>query len=108
MEKQLGKISYVRIGAGGYDDAMFGVSLGMTGDGWGVNDFVGTWNRDPDEHTKWTAEQRDAEYLKAFCRLREWMNQAKVKDAYKLVGIPIEATFLDFKLVSWRILTEVL
>lgn len=108
MDKQLGKIKSIKIGSGGYDGAMFGVSFTLSGGGWGVGDFIGTWNSDPDEHTKWTLEQRDMEYLKAFLKLRELMNQAKVKDAYELVGIPVEVTFADLKLKSWRILTEVL
>ena len=34
--KKLAKISNVRLGFVGYQDAMFGVSFQFTGDGWGI------------------------------------------------------------------------
>ena len=42
IEKKLGKISNVRFGHGGYQDAMIGLSLTFEGQGsWGVSDWKG-------------------------------------------------------------------
>lgn len=39
LEVKLGKINKVKFGSGGYDDAMFGVTFDLGGQGWGVGDF---------------------------------------------------------------------
>lgn len=110
---KIGKIKSLRIGLGGYQDVMFGVSfdLGSTEQGWGVGDFRGFWSpaqmeRSP--HAKWTEESRREEILNAFLWLDQLMKDAKVNDANKLVGIPVEVVFHNSMLKSWRILTEVL
>ena len=108
MRKELGKIQRFDIGLGGYDGAMFGLSVGLGASGWGVGDFIGTWSRKPDANCKWT----EAEQLKLWgdmCRLvADLMVKAKVQTAADMVGIPVEVTFNGQKLESWRILEEVL
>lgn len=111
MEKQIGKINLLKIGMGGYQDAMFGVSVDLNGPGWGVSDFKGFWSpsRMPrSEHAQWTEDDRKDSIAGTFYWLDRLMKDANVSDANKLVGKPVEATFENGRLVSWRILTEVL
>lgn len=104
-----GKIQSIRLGMGGYDDAMFGFTFMLGGkDGWGVGDFWGTWAHEPDKHTKWTVEDQNKSFLNALLRVKGLMAEANVSDFKRLVGIPIEATFENNTLKSWRIMTEVL
>ena len=105
---KLGKINNIRFGFGGYDDAMFGVSFELDGAGWGVNDFWGQWTSDPSPHAQWTKEDRMKDRSEMIDRLIELFNKAKVNNIDKLVGKPIEITFKDNWLKSWRILEEVL
>lgn len=104
-----GKIQSIRLGMGGYQDAMFGFSFTLGGkEGWGVSDFLGTWAHEPDKHTKWTLEDRNRIFLEHLLRVKKLMEEAGINDFTKLKGIPIEATFEDMTLKSWRIMTEVL
>jgi hypothetical protein len=95
--KELMKIEHLRFGAGGYDDAMFGFSFTLTGDGSGCGDFWGCWAKDIGEHFGGVAE-----------RVKELMKAAKVDEFYQLKGKPVEVIFNGGRLESWRILTEVL
>lgn len=109
--KELGKIKSIRVGMGGYQDAMFGVTFDLGGDGWGVSDFWGFWSPSRmkhSEHCKWTEASRLQALTDAFVRLDSLMKSAKVNDSMKLAGIPIEVSFEGTTLKSWRILTEVL
>lgn len=108
MNKELGKIERFEIGLGGYDGAMFGMSVTLSGKGWGVQDFDGTWSHKPDEHHKWTEQDQIEHWGKMCRRVVDLMRQAKVQTAQELVGIPVEVTFENLKLHSWRILEEVL
>jgi hypothetical protein len=108
MRKELGKIQRFDIGVGGYDDAMFGMSVTLGGGGWGVQDFDGTWSREPDDHCKWTADDQLKHWGKMCRRVADLMATAKVKTAGEMVGIPVEVTFENNRLHSWRILEEVL
>lgn len=109
MRKELGKITRFDIGIGGYDDAMFGLSVTFMGkDGWGVSDFTGTWTMEPTERHKWTRQDQTNEWA-GMCRLVvRLMEQAKVKTTAEMIGIPVEVTFEGNKLSSWRVLEEVL
>jgi hypothetical protein len=108
MRKELGKIQRFDIGIGGYDDAMFGVSVTLGGAGWGVQDFDGTWVRVPDENCKWTVEDQ-LDLWGAMCRrVADLMKKAKVNTCADMVGIPVEVSFNGSSLHSWRILEEVL
>lgn len=113
--KSLGKIESVKFGFCGYQDAMFGlqVTLSFSHGNMGSGDSItGGWAYgvvDPDEHSKWTEEERTqsmADMCKVVCQI---MNDAQVADVNDLVGKPVEVTTKDFnEFESWRILTEVL
>ena len=112
MRTELGKITSIKLGRGGYQDAMFGVSIGLGGEGWGVGDFVGTWDTStvpkPETH-KWTEADRDEWFAKVMRKISELCLDAKVDSMDKLVGVPVQVNFdEDRSLESWRILKEVL
>lgn len=108
--KEIGKLTRVVVGAGGYDGAMIGVAFDFGGPGWGCGDFWGTWSGERSRTTKWTEAERLETLGKALLKLRDVLRAAKVRTTAELVGKPIEATFdrPGGKLVAWRILTEVL
>jgi hypothetical protein len=108
MRKELGKIKRFDMGFGGYDDAMFGMSVTLGGVGWGVQDFDGTWTREPDSNCKWTQEDQTAHWGKVCRRVADLMAKAKVKTCEEMIGTPVEVTFNGNALQSWRILEEVL
>lgn len=109
MEKHLGKIASVRLGKGGYQDAMFGFTFQLRFDkNSGIGDFWGFWNSEPDNYAKWSNEERLAHQSKCFERFRILMNEANANDIRELEGKPIEVTIDDMRLHSWRILEEVL
>lgn len=105
-ETKLGKIQSIRLGPGGYQDAMFGVSFQLGSDSWGVGDFWGTWSevRAPE-----FALPRQEAQAAIFDRIRKLMEDSKVPDFSKLKGIPVEVEIYDNgALRDWRVLTEVL
>ena len=108
MRKELGKITHFDIGLGGYDGAMFGMSVTFTGAGWGVADFDGTWAHKPTESHKWTEDDQTKTWGELCRRVAKLMHQAKVTTCADMVGIPVELTFNGNALHSWRILEEVL
>jgi len=105
-EKKLGKIKAVSVGFGGYDDAMFGVDFCLGGDCWSCGDFWGTWASPPSDGTSWTLADQSKFFADTTRRLIELCKQAKVLETENLVGKPIEITFENMSLKSWRILTE--
>ena len=108
MRKELGKITRFDIGIGGYDDAMFGLSVAFTFQGSGVGDFIGTWAHKPDHNHKWTLEDQSRCWADMCRKMVDLMCKAKVKTTNEMVGIPVEVTFDSNRLSSWRILEEVL
>ena len=107
--KELGKITAIKIGRGGYQDCMFGVSISLGGEAWECADFKGTWDLDiSSSGASWTEDERNLSFAETTRWLSDLMRTAKVEDASKLKGVPIEATFEGNKLASWRILTEVI
>lgn len=110
MRTELGKIEHIKIGHGGYQDAMLGATFTLSGSGWGVQSFEGFWNGSIEvtEHTKWTEAQRIESYAKVLTLLDDLLTKAKKNDVQKLIGVPIEATFDGNTLQSWRILEEVI
>lgn len=108
IRTEIGKIKKIWLGLGGYQDAQFGVTFELGGKGWGCGDFDGAWARDPDSYCKWTDEDRSKEFNKMCLRIRDLLQEAGVTDINQLEGIPIEVTFENRTLKSWRILTEVL
>jgi len=107
MESRFGKIRSVRFGAGGYDDAMFGFSFDLGGDGWGVGDFWGTWST-RSTGAKWTIEDQNKTFLESLLKVKALLKDAKKNEFSQLVGVPIEVTFNANTLSTWRILTEVI
>jgi hypothetical protein len=109
-KKVLGKIARATFGYGGYQDVMFGLSVTLEGEGCGTGDFSGWWALDIDcgENTKWTEADRDAKYAEAVRLLNQTLLDAKKRHVAELVGTPVEITFEDRVLKSWRVLTEVL
>lgn len=107
--KFLGKIEKVRLGTGGYQDAMFGFTFQLMFDGSScITDFWGHWSNPPSESAKWTIEDQNKYQSECYTRFRSLMRDAKVNDIRNLEGIPIEVETDNMKLVSWRILKEVL
>jgi hypothetical protein len=105
---ELGKIDSVHVGFGGYQDACFGVTFTIRGKAWGVGDFWGTWAHEPGEYSKWTTEEQSAIFADTSRRLIELLNKAGKSDVSQLAGIPLEVTFDGTRMVSWRVLEEVL
>jgi hypothetical protein len=111
METKLGKLEKVRFGIGGYNDAMIGLHVTISGSSWGVCDSRSAWDSEVikwSESCKWSEEDRDRDYADIMRKVSSLLKQAKVTDVSRLNGIPVEATFEGNSLKSWRILTEVL
>ena len=108
ITKELGKIQSARFGYGGYQDAMIGLSLTFGGKGWGCGHFDGAWAIERDDYAKWTEQDRIDQLGQTVMNLNDILRKAKVQEVSKLKGIPIECTFEDMNLKSWRILEEVL
>ena len=113
QEKKLGKIEKVSFGLGGYQEAMLGLSLTFYSekDHWGVADFKGTWDYniiEVTETTKWTEEDRSLLNIEMLKLISDLLKDAKVNSVDQLKGKPVECTFEGNKLVSWRILKEVI
>jgi hypothetical protein len=111
MDKELGKIESVKFGYGGYQDAMFGVTIGLRFGGcMGTVDFKGAWSSDIEvnDRTKWTEEDRSKQNDETVRFLNKIMKDANVRNITDLVGIPVEVTSEGMTMKSWRVLTEVI
>lgn len=111
MEEKLGKIERISFGHGGYQESMLGLSVTLSGEGWGVDDFRGNWDAElvkHSKHTRWTEEDRSRGYAETMRFLSKLLKDAKVDSVDKLKGKPVEVTFDGGLLQEWRILTEVL
>ena len=108
MEKKLGKITRFVLGKGGYQQAMFGVSISLSfNDSTGTGDFKGGWvERSPD--AGYSEATLEANHAGVYRWLRSIMRDAKATHFHDMVGKPVEAEFDGFHMKSWRILTEVL
>lgn len=110
IRKEIGKITDVSYGFGGYQDAMFGVSFsfGSNVGGWGCGDFRGTWGPDitVDKYTQWTEADRSRINDETVRFIADIMKKAKVRNLQDLKGIPVEVTFDGNCRKSWRILEE--
>ena len=107
-EKRLGKLQNVRFGWGGYQEAEFGFSATITGDGWGVGTFKGAWGIQRSDHAKWSEEERRGWLADTALFVRDLLKAAKKQHVAQLDGVPVEATFEGSLLKEWRVLTEVL
>ena len=108
LRKMLGKIQRAEIGHGGYQDAMFGLSVTLGGEGWGVGDFKGGWNQSiKSAGAQWSEKDRDREFSEMCRYVDDLLRDAKVDSVSRLIGVPVEVTLCGNRLKSWRILTEV-
>lgn len=111
VEIKLGKIKSIHLGYGGYQEAQFGLSVDLGGDGWGVFDFVsGGWGTDvePGHTYKWTEDDRTNGFAHVLRYVNRLLRDAKVKHLDDLANMPVEIIMKDRRLESWRILKEVL
>lgn len=106
--KELGQIQKASFGWGGYQDVMIGLTFTLGDKSWGVTDHRGMWGTERSERAEWTEESRLRQLGEVCMWLRDILKAAKKPDVEALPGTPIEATFDGNKLVSWRVLTEVL
>lgn len=106
--KELMKISSATFGVGGYQDAMFGLSLSFSSPGSGVGTFVGGWGIERSERAKWSEADRMASIYEAAWLLKETLEKAKKRHVAELAGTPVEVTFENGVMKSWRVLEEVL
>lgn len=108
--KEIGKIKLVVLGFTGYQDAGFGFRFNLGGKNWEVTDDIHwVWNEEPKKGLhKWTKKDQLDGMSKAMEFVRKKMNEANVDNFNDLVDVPVEVTFEDHTLKSWRILTEVL
>ena len=93
-QKVLGKITQAEFGFGGYQDAMFGLSLQFGGNGWCVGHFIGQWGKD------WSVLQARS--------IQKILTECGVQHVSKLIGKPVEITFDGNVFEDFRVLTEVL
>lgn len=105
---ELGRIQKITFGFGGYQDAMLGVSVTIGGKSWGCGDFKGAWGVTRSDHAQWTEEYRLRQLGEACMWAKDILSKAKVQTLDQLKDVPIEATFDGNKLISWRVLEEVL
>ena len=108
MRKELGKISGVSFGWGGYQDACLGLSLSFSMKGSGVNTFIGDWGIEHSEYCKWSEEGRVRKLGETVMKLGKMLSAAHKTDVTQLVGVPVELTFDGNLLKDWRLLEEVL
>ena len=106
--KKLGRIRCARFGMGGYQDAMFGLTLDFDLKGCGVGTFYGYWATERSEYCKWTEDERLLALGKVCMKLAELLQQCGGNSVGDLVGKPVEVTLDGNRLASWRLLTEVL
>ena len=111
MEKALGKITNVKFGNVGYRDLQFGLQLTFKSNPWSVSKTIAeSWSMEVkhDEYSQWTEEDRLRGYANTMREISSIMKQAGVNDIDDLKNIPVELTFNNGALESWRVLTEVL
>lgn len=109
ITKTFGKITNCGIGYCGYQRAGFGAWFILEGGGFGCGDDWWFWGTDMNaENTKWTENERQLKFGEVMTKVNNLMRDAKVKDFDQLAGKPIEITSDGNRMVSWRILTEVL
>jgi len=100
----LGRITKAEFGFGGYQEAMFGLSVTLEGKGSGVGDFKGAWAIERSERAKWTEEDRQQQIFEAVWMVKEILEKAKKQHVSQLKGIPVEVTCEGNMLKSWRVL----
>ena len=87
---------------------MIGISFTLGGQNWGTGDFWGQWASKVTEQVEWTEESRRQKLGETVMRINQLLIDAKVSHIAELKDVPIEVTFDNQRLLSWRVLTEVL
>lgn len=112
ITKELGKITSVKFGIGGYQEAMIGLELYFQGSFGGIGFSKMYWDpnliKRMDGHTQWTEEQRSKFFDEIVRYVSDVLSQAKVDSVEKLKGIPVEVQIEGGRLKDWRVLKEVL
>ena len=107
-QKKLGRISDVRFGIGGYQNAMIGLTLQFDLKDTSVGTFDGYWVIERSEHAKWTEDERLLALGKVCMNLSELLSLIGGSSVDDLIDKPVEVTLDGNRLTSWRLLTEVL
>lgn len=109
MTIRLGKIQDIVFGFGGYNDAMVGFSITLSGKSWSVQDFKGCWPFKPSKSAAWTYGGETRRLGQITRDMADILKRANVLTLDKLLGTPVEVIFDDSNtLKSWRILEEVI
>lgn len=102
LETHLGKIVQARIGFGGYQEAMFGLTIVMDYGPYSSIDFISCG---------WKSKEKcnmDLMGQMAF-KLLELLMDSNVSSLEDLVGVPVEVTLGNGGVLAhWRVLTEVI
>lgn len=108
MRKSIGKITGVRFGKCGYDDAGFGISISVeTQDGCATHELW-VWSSPPSKDAKWTVFDQDKKLVEISRYVMQLIKDAKVNSVEKLRGVPVEAIWEGQVIIDVRILTEVI
>jgi hypothetical protein len=105
---KLGKILKAWVGFGGYQDAQFGYGFELGGTDWSTQDFWGFWANEPNDDSTWGSLDQNNAWGKANRDLIAALVKAKATRLEELRDKPVQAIFVNDRLVSWRILEEVL
>jgi len=108
---KLGKIQSVRFGRLDPKNAIFGLRIEIGGDGWQqtIEDQFPSHLYVEAEKAKISASDRTKQVLNCIKTLELLMIEARIVDVLQLINIPVAVDFDDAgKLISWRILKEVL
>ena len=109
--KELGKITEVSFGYGGYQDGQFGLNVELTFGGCSAFQFInGGWSDDVkiSSNTKWTEQDRSEQRVIMIKKINKLIKDAKVRTIDELKNKPVEVTTEGMTVKDWRILTEVL
>lgn len=108
QDRRLGKISRVEYGMGGYNDTMIGLTLTLSGDGWGVGSFIGNWLPVLEENHPEAYSTKCERAVKDLQTIASHLKAAGCLSVSELLNKPVEVTFESAVLIHWRILKEVL
>ena len=105
--KILGKIQSATFGFGGYQDAEMSFDITFSMEGSGVGTSFGFWAYRSD-HAQWTIEEQHQRFAYTVELLRDTLRAAKKQHVAQLPGTPVELAFEGSRLLTWRVLEEVL
>jgi hypothetical protein len=105
---KLGKIMQAEFGFGGYNEGMIGLSITLSGKDWLCSDFIGFWYNERSPYAQWSEQDQTNEFARIVHKVSDLLKQANISNVDRLTGVPVEVTFSNNTLHSWRILTEVI